>query len=154
MMRLRRLTLTRRADRKTYLDRWGIETRIAGVYLHHIGAPDPGVDLHDHPWWFCSIILRGGYCEIIGEPRACHIDRRFTRWASAWPNLRKRDRWSVASVRLDQAHCIVTVRPGTWTLVIRGPRVRTWGFHTPAGWVRHDQHDESTRELDVDKKAA
>jgi cellulose synthase/poly-beta-1,6-N-acetylglucosamine synthase-like glycosyltransferase len=59
----RRLTL-RRADGRVYLNRWGIgHDRIGGVLLHRMDAPDPGIDLHDHPWWFASLIIKGGYTE-------------------------------------------------------------------------------------------
>lgn len=60
----RRLTL-RRADGEVYLNRWGIgHDRVGGVLLHRMDAPDPGVDLHDHPWWFVSIIL----WRLLGAP--------------------------------------------------------------------------------------
>lgn len=66
---LRRLTL-RRADGQVYLDRWGlISDRVGGVLLHRMEAPDPGLDLHDHPWPFVSIILWGGYTEYRCDVR-------------------------------------------------------------------------------------
>jgi len=42
----------------------GTECDRFGVYLHCIDTPDPGVDLHDHPWWFGSLVLYGGYTEV------------------------------------------------------------------------------------------
>lgn len=134
-MKLRRLTLTRRDTGQTYLNRWGFETKLGGVYLHHIGAPDPGVDLHDHPWWFASIILRGAYVEYIRD-RDGDV---------SW---RPRPRWSLRSIRLDQAHHIAATASHTWTLVFRGPRVRTWGFYVDGRFVPDTEY--VNRGLDVD----
>lgn len=33
------------------------------------------------------------------------------------------------------AHRITDAKPGTWTLVLRGPTRRKWGFYLPAGWI-------------------
>ncbi len=53
----------RRSDGIVYLDRWGWECRWFGVFLHRMDGPDPGLDFHDHPWSFASLVLRGGYVE-------------------------------------------------------------------------------------------
>jgi hypothetical protein len=60
----------RREDGRVYLNRWGFECdRIGGVFLRKMEAPDPGLDLHDHPWSFVSLILKGGYvlCDLLGR---------------------------------------------------------------------------------------
>jgi hypothetical protein len=43
--------------------RRAINTRFGGVKLHHILRSDDDRDLHDHPWSFLSIVLKGGYWE-------------------------------------------------------------------------------------------
>lgn len=143
----------RRYDGEVYLDRWGIEAdRIGGIFLHRMAAPDPGIDLHDHPWSFLSIVLRGGYAELRAPIRS----------ASAWAALedqgervsRKRRRgygvvrgpfsWRV--MRLDECHRIIRLaRTPTWTLVIHGPHRRTWGFYLPYGWVDEGTYDRTVR---------
>lgn len=86
----RRLTL-RRADGQVYLNRWGVgHDRVGRVLLHKMEAPDPGVDLHDHPWWFVSIVLWGGYT----EQRA---DIRERRGSPASPRSTSRDAAAVSS---------------------------------------------------------
>lgn len=48
--RVRRLDL-RGPDGSTFLRRRGIEhERLGGLLLHFLDGPDPGLDLHDHPW--------------------------------------------------------------------------------------------------------
>lgn len=46
---------------------------------------------------------------------------------------------------LTVAHTIVDVDPGTVTLVIRGPKVRRWGFYPPGGWVDWERYDYAAR---------
>lgn len=101
-----------------------VQTPWFGIYLHDIIAPDEQ-DLHDHPWWFMGVILRGGYAEEVAETRAPFADVRH----------RVRRRWSIAQVRLDECHRITYVMENTRTLILVGPRVRDWGFYTEDGWV-------------------
>lgn len=112
----RRLTL--RHGGRTFLDRWGVECRWFGVFLHHIAGPDPGIDIHDHPWPFVTLILRGGYSE-----RAADIREPWMTTFRRWP------RWSIHRMPLTIAHRILRADPGTWTLVIRGRKSRDWGFY-------------------------
>lgn len=140
---IRRRLRLRRADGAVYLDRWGLGTRLCGVYLHRMTAPDPGLDLHDHPWWFCSLILRGGYTEACAEARRELSDggHGFRTWR----------RGSVHSLGLDVCHRIIDIEKPTWTLIFRGPVRRTWGFYTPEGWVRHTEHNAERRDLVADR---
>jgi hypothetical protein len=131
----RHMTL-RRGDGVAYLDRLRfIQTPWFGVYLHRIDAPDPGVDLHDHPWPFVSIVLRGGYDEYRSETRDAS---RFAQLNADFPSTRisgdvvRRAAGSVRRMRLDECHTIFRLhRTPTWTLVIVGHRVRDWGFYVP-----------------------
>src|SRR5688500_6187293 len=63
-----RLTLRDNTGR-SFLHRRGIDVLPFGVYVHRILAPDPGLDLHDHPWPFVTLILRGGYVEEVADAR-------------------------------------------------------------------------------------
>lgn len=135
-----------RFDGQVHMDRWGFELeRIGGVFLHRITAPDPGQDLHDHPWSFVSLILVGGYTEQRALSReaadlACIAER--------WPEtcdrgvIEHRGRWSVKAMRLDECHQIVDLGGRTcWTLVVHGPHRREWGFYLPAGFLSEHTYD-------------
>lgn len=158
----RRLTLTH--DGRTFLDRWGLcHERWGGFYVHHIAGPDPGKDLHDHPWAFVTIILRGGYTEHYArcpdgpngagryvhpsKIEACYMAEIAERWPdTCTAGFVRRWRWlSVHRMPLGAAHRIVDARPGTWTLVLRGPTRRTWGFYLPTGWVAWTEYDYDAR---------
>ena len=96
-----------------YLRRWVVNCGLFSIRLHHWLGSDDQRHLHDHPWAFITIVLRGGY-----------IDRDDTR----------KDRLLPGSIRVRSAtykHS-VRVRPsGCWSLVLTGPEVREWGF-----WVK------------------
>jgi hypothetical protein len=55
--------IIRNDDGVPYMIRRAINTRFGGVKLHHILRSDDDRDLHDHPWSFLSIVLKGGYWE-------------------------------------------------------------------------------------------
>jgi len=144
----RRMRL-RRADGRIYLDRWGFgHDRIGRVLIHRMEAPDPGVDLHDHPWWFVSLVLWGGYTEQRIDTR---IAPTMAKLAENDPGLLRgvlqtRRPGSVRSMRLDECHTITELHRRTcWTLVIGGPRRRPWGFYLPGGWVDERTYDETIR---------
>lgn len=130
--------LVLRHDGETFLERWGLDLKLFGIYLHHVCRADPGMDLHDHPWPFCSVILRGFYTEERADVRtAADPSARPTRWTYQAP--------AVNVLGRHQAHRIVLARPDTWTLVFRGRKNRTWGFFAPGGWVNYLAYDYDTR---------
>lgn len=146
---LRRLRLRRR-DGTVYLDRWGVRIPgVGAVMLHRMEAPDPGIDLHDHPWWFCSIILRGGYRELRAGVReaptlATLADRHPLTCERGHLVVRKP--LSVRTMRLDECHTITRLRrPTSWSLVIAGPVRRRWGFYLPDGWMNEHDYDRTVR---------
>lgn len=118
---------------------------LPSVYLHKFLRDDDDRALHDHPWFWCSILLRGEYVEHT--IRAGGIVRRSrraagsVRIASPWRAHRiELFPWWLGpddiemppvSERIDQ-----NLRAPCWTLFIIGPRLRNWGFHCPErGWV-------------------
>lgn len=124
--------------------------RLFGVYLHLIDAPDPGLDLHDHPWPFATIILRGGYTEEHASirdavPYAVIAERVGKRSVCRPGVMRVWRRGSVHRMGLADAHRIIAVEPGTVTLVLRGRKVRPWGFYLPTGWVDQRRYDYAAR---------
>src|SRR4051812_27250028 len=43
--------------------RWG------NLYLHEILRSDEDLCLHDHPWRFCTLVVAGGYEEVLPQGR-------------------------------------------------------------------------------------
>lgn len=101
-----------------------IETPRFGLYLHHITGMDPQPIPHDHPWNFTSIVLSGGYAEEVYHPRGALLTgvrcERKTQYWGRWSNHKM--------YAYGWAHRIIGYKPNTWTLIIRGPREKEWGF--------------------------
>jgi hypothetical protein len=109
-----------------YLRRWYVipRNRWFNLYLHNIRRSDEDRALHDHPWCNVSIVLRGGYVEIVPTPGATKV----AKWRPAGSIVIRRPR---AAHRLVVSEVLGPV----WTLFITGPRLREWGFWCPKGWV-------------------
>lgn len=129
-----------RHDIGEFMRRWIFQSPLGTVRLHNIREPDEDREMHDHPWDFVAVILRGGYVEDIPAPATwpglCayppeeDADPTWTERLVRWPG-------SVVYHRASDAHRISKLlRDEAWTLVITGPRIRKWGFWTKdVGWV-------------------
>lgn len=101
-----------------YLKRWYVrklrgEQRGLQVYVHKIMRPDHDRALHDHPWWFWSFIVKGGYTEELDNGA-----RRSWR-APAFSRHAAEDRHRIDATLNDKP---------VWTIFITGPP-RAWlGF--------------------------
>lgn len=135
----------RRADGKVFLERWGIEAeKLGGIFLHRLDGPDPGLDLHDHPWAFLSLIWGGYTQERAKTDEAIAIAVKVDGTERPRGRIEQKRWWSF--MRLDDAHRITRLhRDRVWTLVIHGPhRRKPWGFYLPGGWM-----DEQTYKAEV-----
>lgn len=113
-----------RSDGDTYLQRfillrcpWG------AVYLHRFFRGDEDKCIHDHPWHFVSLILKGGYWEKTPGGALTWCRPLSIRFCPAAHRHR---------VILDE------FRTGNvWTLILTSTKVRSWGFWTDRGrvWV-------------------
>lgn len=107
-------------DGNPYLYRWHVVPRNpdANVYLHIQVASDPERPLHDHPWDNTSVILSGGYTELVAPSpfaiRTTH--QRFEGQTIHRP--------------AEQAHRLILPGnvPYTMTLFFTGQKRREWGF--------------------------
>ncbi len=125
-----------------YLIRWRlIQTPWFAFYLHRMDGPDSRATLHDHPWPFVSFVLRGGYWEDRLNPATMDTRKHRVRWVNRMP--------------IYGAHSIRTLlRQPTWTFLVVGRRVKTWGYWEPLGlpgewrWTEYDKHEHS-REFDA-----
>lgn len=107
-----------------YIHRWHLwRWRGWQLSLHKIFRSDDDRALHDHTANNVSFILKGWYSDITGRRGAYKVKhcRRF----------------SLIFRKAETPHRIfVHTAAPVWTLWLRGPPRREWGFHCPQGW-RH-----------------
>jgi hypothetical protein len=111
------------------------------IFLHQFLRSDPD-DLHDHPWPFFSIILKGGYWEwipkttmimskehgLIGEPE--EMTEVVCGETKVW---RGPGTFRFGSAK-DYHRIEIEPNVDCWTVFIPGPQIREWGFLTHKNW--------------------
>jgi hypothetical protein len=139
-------------DGTPYMYRWWITKPSAvrggwSARVHEIVSSDDDRALHDHPWDFYSIILKGSYFEVFKEFDSLEAATSWE-WAHPDANLslryeRETKRYTLGLQRV--AGDLNANTPGTFhrirlekdtkgreipatTLFISGPRVNSWGF--------------------------
>lgn len=100
---------------------------VGGIYLHKFMRSDHDRALHDHPWPYVALILKGGYWEWYW-PEQSEIE--FVEWRGPGSLLCRPAVWR---------HRVILDEGATsWSLCFVGPRARRWGF-----WVS-DEHGGRT----------
>jgi len=140
---------------RPYLTRWHLFRfgEQAALMLHRFHCSDEDRALHDHPWPFITLILRGGYIEYAERTTLCRDcnDRFFgflpkglrplpcycggkgfftyVEQKRKWPGmlLYRPATWRHRVELIEGRSC--------WTLVLRLKRFREWGFWTKEGFV-------------------
>lgn len=112
---------------ENYLKRWHIipENPFLNVYYHEIRASDLDRHLHDHPYWFSSFILDGGYLEHTNKGTK---ERGIGDFNFHTP-------WRFHRLEMKDSN-------GANTIFITGPKIRKWGFQTENGWMEKTKYFE------------
>ncbi len=122
-------------DGDPYLYRWHIvkSDDYGCAYFHIQVASDPERPLHDHPWDNCSLILSGGYSEVIQQTPPLGVVTTYTRVKG-----------DLIYRKATEAHRLILPRyvPYTMTLFTAGPKKRTWGFWIGTKWVPYTEVTE------------
>ena len=132
----RRRIVMDRVNDEPYLERYYLFLKDRkqfpfNIFLHKFLKSDPD-DLHDHPWSYFTVILKGGYWE----------------WQPVYSNgvkITEVAKWrGPGHFRLSSADSFhrIELDPGVecWTLFMPGPQQRDWGFATRKGWTQHEQY--------------
>lgn len=102
------------------------------VFLHKFLRSDPD-DLHDHPWPYATLILKGGYYEWVPQfNSAGEKIGEIGMWRGPG-HFRVCSATSYHRIELDPD---VTC----WTLFMPGPQKREWGFLVKNQWVQWEQY--------------
>lgn len=99
------------------------------VVLHKICKSDIPI-LHDHPWPWATIILKGGYMEHVPGDGDWYLPVKKC-WRGAG-NFRFR--------RSKDLHWLELVNGNPcWTLFFMGKRCRDWGFLKDGEWIESEK---------------
>ena len=116
-----------RSDTAVFLTRWRLLpiNRWFNVHLHRWNEPDDlTFGLHDHPYDFLAVTLRGR-----GTEGTSVLNVRLKYWRPL-PRFR--------FYRAEDIHAISKVE-GLWTLVVHFRRRRTWGFWKDGKFTPHTE---------------
>lgn len=107
------------------------------VRVHEILSSDVDRAMHDHPWPYVTVILKGGYWEVTPESTRPSIDDQGALFEDGrWVRQKWYGPGSVLVRRSTDRHYLTLDfdwdrhedTPAT-TLFITGPLVQTWGFY-------------------------
>ena len=126
-----------RVEHEPYLERYYVFLKDRtwfpfNVFLHKFLKSDPD-DVHDHPWPYATLILKGGYYEWTPEFDSAGRKIGETRHWRGPGHFRTCSATSYHRIELDP-------KITAWTLFMPGPQKREWGFLVNNKWVRHDQY--------------
>ena len=126
-----------RVENEPYLERYYLFLRERerfpfNVFLHKFLKSDPD-DVHDHPWPYATLVLKGGYWEWI--PHFDTVGRKTGEY-QVWRgpgHFRVSKANSFHRIELDPD---ITA----WTLFMPGPKQRDWGFLVKNQWIQWEQY--------------
>ena len=126
-----------RVENEPYLERYYLFLRERerfpfNVFLHKFLKSDPD-DVHDHPWPYATLILKGGYWEWV--PVFNTLGQKISEiqhWRGPG-HFRTCSANSFHRIELDPD---ITA----WTLFMPGPKQRDWGFLVKNKWIQWEQY--------------
>ena len=126
-----------RVENEPYLERYYLFLRERerfpfNIFLHKFLKSDPD-DVHDHPWPYATLILKGGYWEWI--PHFDTVGRKTGEY-QVWRGP--------GHFRISKANSFhrIELDPDitAWTLFMPGRKCRDWGFMVQNKWIQWEQY--------------
>lgn len=126
-----------RVENEPYLERYYLFLRDRerfpfNIFLHKFLKSDPD-DVHDHPWPYATVILKGGYWEWI--PHFDTVGRKTGEY-QVWRGP--------GHFRISKANSFhrIELDPDitAWTLFMPGRKCRDWGFLVQNKWIQWEQY--------------
>jgi hypothetical protein len=127
----RRRIVMDRVDNEPYLERYYVFLKDRrnfpfNIFIHKFLKSDPD-DLHDHPWSYFTLILKGGYYEWIPGNNS-----QVRKWRGP------------GHFRVCGASSLhrIELKPGVtcWTVFMPFRKVREWGFISKGTWVQWEEY--------------
>lgn len=133
---------------EVHFRRWSIlSTKWFNIYIHCIYKPDEDKHLHDHPWDFYGIVLKGVYIEEISLINT----EEFLSMVKSEDLPTKRIFRHPLFVVYRKSYIphkilhILTNKP-VWTLIFTTKKNREWGYIGEDGWINHKDYRKKKNE--------
>lgn len=135
-----------RLENEPYLERYYLflkdrKTFPFNVFLHKFLKSDPD-HVHDHPWPYATLILKGGYYEYVPQ-----FDNKGIKVGElcSW---RGPGHFRICK---ENSYHRIEIKPGTecWTLFMPGPQRREWGFLVDNKWIEQNEYFEYRRKQSI-----
>lgn len=144
-------------DGELYMGRWRVVdedtfggwlleklTGFASVRLHRIMRPDNDRDLHNHPFYYRSFIVKGHYSEEFAEPGFCGDTSSYSTCdghVSSPLSYRFVHKGQTVTGGIDKFHRIDDVSVGgVWTLFCMTRNGGEWGFNVAGKFVNSTRY--------------
>jgi hypothetical protein len=99
-----------------YVERWVADFGLFSIRIHKWLASDDNRALHDHPWDYYTMVLKGNYYDIGETPYDSY---------SLWSGFP----WKLHFRKAERRHWVkLGDEVPTWTILFTGPEKREWGF--------------------------
>ena len=133
-----------RLENEPYLERYYLflkdrKTFPFNVFLHKFLKSDPD-HVHDHPWPYATLILKGGYYEYVPQFNEQGIKvGEICSWRGP----------GHFRICKESSYHRIEIKPGIecWTLFMPGPQRREWGFLVNNKWINHDEYFKYRKQL-------
>ncbi len=115
-----------------YLYRWVFVFFGFSIRLHHWIRSDDKRFMHNHPWDFLTIVLKGGYTDVSNSGK-----KQYRSDLGKEVPILELDELKSGSISFRKAsHCHYVDVPegGAWTLLFCGRPKQKWGF-----WIKTNQ---------------
>jgi hypothetical protein len=132
-----------RGSKEPYLERYYVFLKDRNrfpfnVFLHKFLKSDPD-DVHDHPWPYATLILKGGYWEWLPQFDSQGLKiGEIAKWRGPG-SFRICKATSYHRIELDPN---ITA----WTLFMPGPQRREWGFLVKNKWTHNGDYLETRKQ--------
>jgi hypothetical protein len=132
-----------RGSKEPYLERYYLFLKDRNrfpfnVFLHKFLKSDPD-DVHDHPWPYATLILKGGYWEWLPQFDSQGLKiGEIAKWRGPG-SFRICKATSYHRIELDPN---ITA----WTLFMPGPQRREWGFLVKNKWTHNGDYLETRKQ--------
>lgn len=111
-----------------YFHRTILDFGFFSIRIHEWHSDDDHRAYHDHPYWFWTFVLKGGYTDVA--PSSNGIEEVYDMLRA--PAVRYR--------AAEYKHSVQNVIPGTITILLTGKPFRRWGFWVNGKLIKRDKY--------------